>query len=191
MIFNNILIVATFAALITILMGESWRFRIAGLAVVYLVSFVVILQIWPVALASVKLIAGWMGVVLMSASQISKQESYRTRPLNSQSIFRLLITLLVWIVINAAANTFNEWIPIPYTNLYIGLITIGGGLIFASVNKGIFNVIIGILTLLAGFDIIYSSLEGSALVTGIFALIIIFISLLNTYFDTSSDEAIL
>jgi hypothetical protein len=51
-----------------------------------------------------------------------------------------------------------------------------------------FDVIIGLLTFLAGFDIIYSSLEGSALVTGIYALIVILISLLNSYFLLEKRE---
>jgi len=40
---------------------------------------------------------------------------------------------------------------------------------------------IGLLIFLAGFDIIYSSLEGSALVTGIYGLIVILISLISSY----------
>jgi len=189
MIINNALIIASFIALVMIQISNTWRIRIAGLAIVYLVSFIIILQIWPIALASVKLIGGWMGVVLISASQISKPETEREKLFNSQSIFRFLVTALIWVVISAEASVFNDWIPIPYTNLYIGLIIIAGGLIFASVNQNIFDVIIGVLTFLAGFDVIYSSLEGSALVTGVFALIIIFISLLNTYFSSSLNEA--
>jgi len=190
MIINNVLIIATFIALIMILISNTWRIRVAGLAIVYLLSFISILQIWPVALASVKLIAGWMGVVLISASQVTKNDNDRLKQWNSQSIFRLLVTALIWVVIGAEVGSFNEWIPIPYTNLLIGLNIIAGGLMFASVNQTVFDVIIGVLTFLAGFDVIYSSLEGSALVTGIFALINIFISLLSTYFYSPSIKGV-
>jgi hypothetical protein len=187
-IFNNLLIAVTFAAVLLILVSSNWRLRLAGLAIVDLLAFITILQVWPVALASVKLIAGWMGIILISASQVSRLEDTRTRTQNSLIIFRLMIVILVWIVISAEASAFNAWIPIPYTNLLVGLIIIAGGLVYASVNNVMFDVIIGLLTFLAGFDIIYSSLEGSALVTGIYALIVILISLLNSYFLLEKRE---
>jgi len=191
MVFNNVLIFATYFALIMVLITSGWRFKLVGLAIIYLISFIVILQIWPVALASVKLIAGWMGIILISASQYTQgDENKPFLTIDSQSIFRLLIAALVWIMITAEASAFNEWLPIPYTNLYLGLTIVGGGLIYASVNKQMFDVILGVLTLLAGFDIIYSSLEGSALVTGIFAIMIILISLLNSYFSPTSEDMV-
>jgi len=52
-----------------------------------------------------------------------------------------------------------------------------------SLTDDFFEVILGLLMVLIGFDIIYSSVEGSALVTGIYAFIIILICLLGTYFS--------
>lgn len=188
MLLNNILILAAFGALSMILVGRTWQYRAAGLAIVNLIAFILILQIWPLALASVKLISGWISVILISSSQITGQPTNELLTLRSAVIFRFLITLLVWIVITAAANSFNEWLPISYTSLYIGLVIIAAGLIFASISQEMFDVIIGVLIMLVGFDIIYSSLEGSALVTGIYSLIVIFIALLNTYFSSGHDE---
>lgn len=188
MVLNNLLIFSTLAALAFVLIGRNWQMRIAGLAVVYLVGFILILQIWPLALVSVKLIAGWIGIVFISASKLEFSQVEREKSFRSETIFRLLIVFMLWIVIIAIAPTINEWIPIPYTNLYIGLSMIATGIVFSSLTTVIFEIIIGVLTFLAGFDIIYSSLEGSALVTGIFALIIILISLLNTYFMETTKE---
>jgi len=187
-IFNNVLITATFAALLLVFMSGDWRFKLAGLAIADLLAFIAILQVWPVALASVKLIAGWMGIILISASRVINPENDRSQSKRSLAIFRLLIVILVWIVITVEVDAFNEWIPISFTNLYIGLIIIAGGLIYASVNQAMFDVIIGLLTLLTGFDVIYSSLEGSALVTGIYALIVTLLSLLNSYFPVEERE---
>jgi hypothetical protein len=186
-IFNNLLIFAVFSAVFLILVSRNWRLRLVGLAIVDLLAFISILQVWPVALASVKLIAGWMGIILISASQVSRPDDSTSKQ-NSPILFRLMIVILVWIVITVEATAFNEWIPIPYTNLVVGLVIIAGGLIYASVNNIMFDVIVGLLMLLAGFDIIYSSLEGSALVTGIYALIVLLISLLNSYFPSEKRK---
>jgi hypothetical protein len=60
----------------------------------------------------------------------------------------------------------------------------GSGLLFMSLTDDFIEIVLGLLTILAGFDIIYSSLEGSALVTGIYAFIIILICLLSGYFSS-------
>jgi len=188
MIFNNLLIISALASIVFILVAADWRMRIAGLSSLYIVGFIVILQIWPIALASVKLISGLMGMALLSTSQLTVYSSEESRPYTSVIIFRLLMAILFWIIISAVAQSINEWLPIPYTNLYIGLSLMSSGLIMVGVMKRFFDTIIGLLTILIGFDIIYSSLEGSALVTGILALITILICLLSGYFNSVDLE---
>jgi len=181
MLLNNLLIFSALAAVGLMLTVSDWRMRIAGLASLYFVGFIVILQIWPVALASVKLISGLMGIALLSTSMINSIDQANDLRFPSEMIFRFLMAALIWIVVAAIAPSINEWIPIPYTNLYIGVSLMGSGLLFMSLTEDFFEIILGLLTILTGFDIIYSSLEGSALVTGIYAFIIILICLLGGY----------
>ena len=183
MLLNNLLIFFALGAVGLMLVASDWRMRIGGLASLYLIEFIVILQIWPLALGSVKLISGWMGIALLSTSMINSINQEKKPHYTSEVIFRFLLAVLIWIVILAIAPSINEWIPIPYTNLYIGLSLMGSGLLFMSLTDDFFEIILGLLSVLAGFDIIYSSLEGSALVTGIFAFIIILICLLSGYFS--------
>ena len=185
MFLNYLLIFSALAAFGLMLIVSDWRMRIAGLASLYFVGFIVILQIWPVALASVKLISGWMGIALLSSSMLNSADQGSDYRFTSEMIFRFLMTVLIWIVVAAIAPSINEWLPIPYTNLYIGVSLMGSGLIFMSLTEDFFEIILGLLTILTGFDIIYSSLEGSALVTGIYAFIIILICLLSGYFSST------
>jgi hypothetical protein len=83
----------------------------------------------------------------------------------------------------ATISRLNAWLPIEYTNLFIGMVFLICGIIKFSTDQRIFNVIVGLLTLLSGFDIIYSSLEGSALVTALYALIVISICILGSYLE--------
>jgi hypothetical protein len=160
--------------------------RLAGLASIYLIEIIILLQIWPIALASVKLISGWMGIALLGTAKLNTEEK-NIKPILSVIVFKLLMVFLLWMVTAAAAPSINDWIPIFYTNLYIGLATMGGGILFIGLSEDPFEIILGLLLFLVGFDIIYSSLEGSALVTGIFALIIILICLISTYFLPTSS----
>lgn len=188
MLLNNLLIFFALGAVGLVLVASDWRMRIAGLASIYLVGFIVILQIWPVALASIKLVSGWMGIALLSNSMLDSINQETEQRFISETIFRFLMAVLIWIVIAAIAPSINEWLPIPYTNLYIGLSLMGSGLLFMSLTDDFFEITLGLLSILAGFDIIYSSLEGSALVTGIYALIIILICLLSGYFSSTVSD---
>jgi len=184
MLLNNLLIFSALAAVGLMLVASDWRMRIAGLASIYLIGFIVIIQIWPVALASVKLISGWMGIALLSTSMLNSMNQANSHRFTSEIVFRFLMAVLIWIVVAAIAPSINEWLPIPYTNLYIGVSLMGSGLLFMSLTDDFIEIVLGLLTILAGFDIIYSSLEGSALVTGIYAFIIILICLLSGYFSS-------
>ena len=184
MLLNNLLIFSALAAVGLMLVASDWRMRIAGLASVYLVGFIVIIQIWPVALASVKLISGWMGIALLSTSMLNSMNQANGHRFTSEIVFRFLMAVLLWIVVASIAPSINEWLPIPYTNLYIGVSLMCSGLLFMSLTDDFIEIVLGLLTILAGFDVIYSSLEGSALVTGIYAFIVILISLLSGYFSS-------
>jgi hypothetical protein len=182
MILNNLLIILALGAVSWMFITSDWRMRLAGLASIFLIEIIILLQIWPIALASVKLISGWMGIALLGTAKINSDDSNQLERIPSVIIFKLLLVFLLWMVISAAAPSINEWIPIFFTNLYIGLATMGGGILFIGLSEDPFEIILGLLLFLVGFDIIYSSLEGSSLVTGIFALIIILICLIYTYF---------
>jgi len=188
MILNNLLIFSALASVGLMLVASDWRMRIAGLASLYLVGFIVILQIWPVALASVKLISGWMGIALLSTTMINSMNQINGHRFTSEMVFRFLMAVLIWIVVAAIAPSINEWLPISYTNLYIGVSLMGSGLIFMSLTDDFIEIVLGLLTILAGFDIIYSSLEGSALVTGVYAFITILICLLSGYFSSTVSD---
>ena len=188
MFLNNLLIFSALGVIGWMFVASDWRMRLAGLASLYLIELIVILQIWPIALASVKLISGWMGIALLGTARLNSDDQPEVRRFPSETIFRLLMAFLIWMVITATAPQINAWIPIPYTNLFIGLATMGGGLLFIGLSNIEFEIILGLLIILVGFDIIYSSLEGSALVTGIFAIIIILICLLSVYFLPSNPQ---
>jgi hypothetical protein len=181
MILNTILISMSIVISGLLFFLSDWRWRMASLAVIQLIGFILIVQIWPIALASVKLISGWMGVALMSASMASSISVKKTEYQISEKVFKLMLVAFSWVVIAATVDQFNTWLPISYLNLFIGLIFFLSGIIYLSLTSEINGIAVGLLVFLTGFDIIYSSLEGSALVTGIYGLVIILISFISSF----------
>ena len=180
MIFNTIIIIVSIIISGIILVLAEWRWRMALLGAVQLIGFILIVQIWPVALASVKLISGWMGVALMSATMASSGNEIQGESQPSSKVFKLMIAAFSWVVIVASIDRLNAWLPISYTNLFVGLVFFFCGIFYISLISEINGIVVGLLIFLAGFDIIYSSLEGSALVTGIYGLIVILISFVSS-----------
>lgn len=182
MIINTIFIAFSIVISGAILVLSDWRWRLAGLAVVQLIGFILILQVWPIALASVKLISGWMAVVVLSATMASSSNEISQQNLEvSSNVFKIMLAAFSWVVIAAVADNLITWLPISFTNLFVGLVFLFCGIFFMSLFPEITDISIGLLIFLSGFDIIYSSLEGSALVTGIYALIVILISLVCSF----------
>lgn len=183
MIINTLLIFASIAVTILILVAKDWRWEVFGLSILYLIGFALIVQIWPFTLAAVKLMSGLMSVALLSTVKINVIDQEESDESLSSRIFIFLLASLTWIIISATINELNEILPISYTNLYVGLLITLAGVIKFSLNQNIFDIVIGLLVFLAGFDIIYSSLEGSALVTGIYSSIILLICVLAIYLE--------
>jgi hypothetical protein len=191
MIINSLLIFVSIGVTATILVPRDWRWSVFGLAMTYLIGFILIVQIWPLPLAAVKLLSGLIGLIILSSVKMNAENRTEETGTPSSRIFILLLAILSWLIVAATINRLNAWLPIEYTNLFIGMVFMVCGIIKLSTDQRIFNVIIGLLTLLSGFDVIYSSLEGSALVTALYALIVVSICVLGSYLEgifSAEDE---
>jgi hypothetical protein len=178
--FTSILVIATGAAALLILLSEDWRRTIAGLGVQYLVAFLLVTQVWPVGLSAIKLVAGWLTCILLSMTAtplLSDEDFYDAQ---SARYFRLFSAMFILIIVLAVAPGMNIWLPIPYENLLIGLLMIGMGILQFGFSQAHFRIILGLLTLLTGFEIIYAPLEGSALLAAILAGITLSIGLIGS-----------
>lgn len=183
MIINSLLIFVSIGVTVAILVPRDWRWSVFGLAMTYLIGFTLIVQIWPLPLAAVKLLSGLIGLIILSTVKMNAENHVEEIGTPSSRIFILLLAFLSWLIVAATINRLNAWLPIEYTNLFIGMVFMICGIIKLSTDQRIFNVVVGLLTLLSGFDVIYSSLEGSALVTALYALIVVSICVLGSYLE--------
>jgi hypothetical protein len=192
MLVNTLLIFLALAVTVLILVPDNWRWNVFGLVMCYLIGFVLIVQIWPLSLAAVKLLTGFIGMVVLSTVKINTPELPAENRSRSYRIFLVLVLSVGWIIVTATTAKLNEWLPIAYTNLYIGLVILFAGIIKFAVSRQVFDVVVGLLVFLCGFDVVYSSLEGSALVTAIYSLIVLAICVIGSYlegFTIQEEEA--
>lgn len=175
------LMVITSAGLLFV---RDWRWNIILLAIQYLGMFVLTLQNWPIGMASVKVVAGWMSAVILGMTRsglsedVSAQEELRPRGWLFH-LFAAATVVLIVAVVTPAVDTIMADAGYPVTNG--GLLLIGMGLLHLGITARILQVAIGLMTVLSGFEILYSTVEGSVLVAALLAVINLGLALVGAY----------
>jgi len=170
------------AASLSLLWTNKWRYNIASIAVQYLVVFWFVVQVWPIELAVIKLIVGWMAGAVLGASVTANARPESEPPVISVRIFRVIAGVFIIILSISAAARASVWIPTSTPALIASFFLIGMGLLNLSFTKDPLRVIIGLLTTMSGFEIAYAAVVNSVLVIGLLALVTLGIALSGAYF---------
>jgi len=179
----------------TLLASRNWRLTVGALVLQYVGVFVLVALSWPLAMSFAKMIAGWMGGIVLwlacreirvGTSSVSRDNNGRSRnqrlAMFSESLFRLLAAFVVVLVVLSITLDATEWVPgVQPAQVQGGLILLGIGLLQLGMTSEVLRVSSGLMTALAGFEIIYSAVELSALVAGLLAGVNLGIALIGAY----------
>ena len=171
-------------AAIIILVSSDWRYCIAALAVQYIGVFLLIYASWPLELAVTKMVAGWMaGAILGMAMASLPADHQETQGLIKFGLFfRISAAAILTLAIISLINHSQSWLSMIGLPIRWGsFMLIGIGLLQLSLTSHPLRVIIGLLTVLSGFEIIYAAIETSTLVTGLLAGVNIGLALVGAY----------
>lgn len=174
-----------FATSTFILINRDWRISLGALAAQYISVFWLVSQHLPFVMGSVKLIAGWMvvaalGMTRLGLTHLDHEEEDTFWPRGQW--FRIILILMVALITAGATPRIEASIPgLGYPVIAGGLLLIGAGVIHLGVTSELLRVILGLLTLLAGFEIIYAAVESSILVTGFLALTNLGLGIIGSY----------
>jgi len=169
---------------VILLTGRSGRWLSLALGVQYVGVFLLVFLSWPLSLAVVKLVAGWMsaallGVGLGGAPAVTYLEE-RFSP--SGRVFRLLAAFMVGLTMLALVPRVQGWFPEVGIEVLDGsLLLFGLGTLQLGLTARPVRVILGLLTVLGGFEILYAALENSVLVAGLLAVLNLGLALVSAY----------
>jgi hypothetical protein len=185
-------IAAPIAAIAGILV-EQRRAKVFILAFQYTMVAWLLLAILPLESTIAKLIAGWIAAFILyygaaRASAGAYTESSVVGYPRGQ-IFRIVAILLV--VIGTLGVSFEAWIPIETPNawfqqtaaLLIVLGILGVGLYNSPLQVGI-----SLITIVSGFELVYSAVEPSLAVIALLALVHLGIAFVISYFEIIQVE---
>lgn len=173
-------------ATLVIFTGRSWRNILIALAAIYFASFFLYLQQWDFLMAAVKLLTGWMGVAILSFVT-GHQHTSADIDLMPKRIFMMIALVLVWVLAFLLSNRISLLFDMSPEIAFASFSIIGMGLLLLGIKSTSFNVIMGILTFFAGFELVYAELESSILVIGLLAAINLLIAFVGSYMVTISN----
>ncbi|MCL5428595.1 MAG: hypothetical protein M1347_02170 [Chloroflexi bacterium] len=169
---------------LTLLTHQDWRWVLAALGLQYFFAFLLILPSWPLELAAVKLVSGWMsGAVLgLTRLNIIKAPSDAEQRLPTSPAFQVLSAALVILVVIGAAPGLADWTrQLNLNQAWGGLLLMGIGLLQVGLRGSSFRNIIGLLSLLCGFEILYAAVEASLLVAALLGILNLGIAFVGSY----------
>ena len=182
-----ILLVITSTGLLLI---RDWRWSIILLAVQYLGMLMLTLQHWPLSMASVKVVAGWMSAAIlgMTRSGLATEAPPEESLWPHGRLFRLFAAAMILLIVAVVTPSIDHIMADAGFAVTNGsLLLIGMGLLHLGITARILPVITGLMTVLAGFEILYASVEGSILVAALLATINLGLALVGSYLMLASN----
>lgn len=168
---------------IGLLLSRDWRWNLGLLGGQYFAVFWLVLSHWSLTMSAAKLVTGWMAVAVLAMTQLEiKDEPVSEHSWPEGALFRAFAAGLVLITITSAAQQVNLWLPdASLPQVWGGLMLIGMGLLHLGLSVHPMRVTLGLLITLAGFEVLYASLENSILVSGLLAVITLGLALTGSY----------
>ena len=177
----------------SLLTSRDWRMSLGALGAQYLAAFWLVTRHLPFVMGSAKLITGWMvvavlGMTCLGLSQVEeeKEDVFLFRG----QWFRVILICILALV--AAGSSIQIEAAIPGIGLQViagSLILIGAGIIHLGLTSVTLRVILGLLSMLMGFEIIYGAVESSILVAGLLALTNLGLGIVGSYLLIAGSSA--
>lgn len=172
-----------------LLLSRDWRWSLGFLAAQYLGMFWMISLHWPFGLASIKLVTGWMAAAALGVTRMDLPEDEETEEsgLPGGRFFRMIATAIILVLVIAATPAVEKIIPgVSRPVLAGGLLLAGMGVLQLGISAGILKIILGLLTVMAGFEILYATVETSILLAGLLTIINLGLALAGAYLMTAA-----
>jgi hypothetical protein len=173
-----------------LLLSRDWRWTLGILAAQYLGVFWLTYAHWPIAMATVKLVTGWMACAALGMTQVNLGEGTMQESVWPQSrLFRIVATALIGVASFSLAIRAAAWLGMDLSTTWGSMLLMGIGLLYLGITAQPLRIVAGLLTILAGFEILYAAVENSALVAALLAVINLGLALAGAYLiNTAAKE---
>jgi len=193
-----------------LVVSRDWRLNVLALAAQYFFVTVLMTRVVRVEMAAVKGLIGWVIclVFYMTEQQArssgesrssedrvplrgwfaARLEGWRHQGISAEAAFGFMGVVLVGVSVYAVSDV----LPLPELSTGLTLVCyflVGLGLLLLGLSQDPLRVGVGLLTVLAGFDLFYVALEPSLVVTGLLGSISFVVALGTAYLKAAQSSA--
>ncbi len=172
-----------------LLLSRDWRWDIGFLTAQYVGIGILVAQHWPLSMAAAKLVTGWMttAALAMTLTSMPFHEPLAGSFWPQSRAFRLFLVGIVLVTALAVTPRVQESLSGIGAPVVAGaIILVGIGLLQLGTSAEILRVVLALLTVLGGFETLYSALESSILVAALLAAVTLGLGLVGAYLLNAS-----
>ena len=173
-----------------IILIPNRRWMLGLLALQYVGVFLLVSFSWPLEVAVVKLVAGWMAAAILFLTKRAKSSEESTEQMTTSipgTFFMGFAALLIGLVMYSLMPSALRWfLGASPQQVLGGVWLLGLGTLQLSFSRQDIRIIIGLLTVISGFEILYATLEASVLMTGLLAILNIGLAFVGAYLQMAS-----
>jgi hypothetical protein len=161
------------------------------LAIQYVGVFGLVGVSWPLEIAVVKLVAGWMAAAVLFLTYQSLPSAVRHPRLTAGRpgyLFMSFAALLIGLTMYSSLPIATRWfLGATPAQVLGGVWLLGLGTLQLSFSRQDIRIVIGLLTVISGFEILYATLEASVLMTGLLAVLNIGLAFVGAYLQLAAN----
>ena len=158
------------------------------LSIQYVGVFILVGFTWPVEMAVIKLVVGWLAAAVLGLEIRDIGNGAIEKETNKWSLVLLIIglaILLIFAMQNIIPGLAKRFLSASYEQIFGCIILAAMGVLKVGITDTTRGVVIGILTFLSGFEILYSTIETSGFVAGYLAFFSLGIVILGSYLSAA------
>jgi hypothetical protein len=172
-----------------ILLARDWRWNLGFMAAQYLGAATLASLEWPLGMAAAMLVTGWMSIAAlgMTLTTLPRQFDFPERSWPQGRAFRLFMAGMVFVLAAGLTPRLESSMAGIEAPIIAGSILLAGiGLLQLGTSTQIGRIILGLFTVLTGFEVLYAAVEGSILVAGMLSVVMLGLALVGAYLINAS-----
>ena len=178
-----------------VLLARDWRWQLGLMALQYLGAAMLAYLHWPLGMAAALLVTGWMSIaaLAMTLTSLPNSADRDESSLPQGRAFRFFMAGMVIVLAAGLAGSGPQSAAGVEAPVLAGAILLAGiGALQLGSSPQTRGIILGLLTVLSGFEVYYAAVEGSILVAGMPSIVILGLGLIGAYLiiaPASEDSA--
>ena len=179
-----------------VLLSRDWRWQLGLMALQYVGAAILAYVHWPLGMAAALLVTGWMSTaaIAMTYAGLPVPNEQEDPAWTEGSAFRLFMAGMVIVLAGGMASQATVSSGGADGPVLAGSILLAGiGALELGSSSQTARSVLGLLTVLSGFEVYYAAVEASILVAGLLSVVILGLGLVGAHLlsagiETEEDE---